>query len=96
LCKAKWIAGTEVFDPKQEDCNISDPWLRKCFKLSFSPEKANIYVDSIGYHVLYVNGKHIGDEVLAPVVTDHTKRVQYVIYDIAQFFKKGDNVIHYG
>lgn len=93
LWKAKWIGGTAVFDPNQEDCNIWDPWLRKKVNLNFVPKQANIYVASIGYHEIYVNGQRIGEEVLAPVVTDHTKRSRYVVYDIASYLQKGDNAI---
>jgi len=91
--EAKWIGGEEVFDPQQVDCNIWDPWLRKSFVLNKLGTKANIYVASIGYHELYVNGNRVGEEVLAPTVTDHTKRARYVRYDIAPYLKKGKNVI---
>lgn len=93
LWNAKWIGGNEVFDPKQEDCNISDPWLRKTFDLNFVPKQANIYVASIGFHEIYVNGKRIGEEVMAPAVSDHTKRARYVVYDIAPYLMQGKNVI---
>jgi len=88
-----WIGGDEVFDPSAGDNNIWDPWLRKSFELGTVPEKAVMFVASIGYHELYVNGKRVGDEVLAPVATDHTKRARYVSYDIAKLLTKGKNVI---
>lgn len=52
-----------------------------------------MFVASVGYHELYVNGNKIGDEVLAPAVTDHTKRARYIAYDIAPQLKAGENVI---
>jgi len=91
--EGKWIGGTEVFDPSQADCNIWDPWLRKSFELKKLGEKANLYVASIGYHEIFVNGTRVGEEVLAPTVTDHTKRARYVQYNIAPLLKKGKNVI---
>lgn len=42
---------------------------------------------------MYVNGKRVGDHVLAPVVTDHTQRARYIAYDIALALKSGKNVI---
>lgn len=42
---------------------------------------------------MYVNGQRVGEEVLAPAVTDHTKRARYVAYDIAPLLRKGENVI---
>ena len=91
--KAKWIGTDQIFDPAQQDCNISDPWLRKTFTLKAKPAKANIFVASVGFHEVYVNGKKIGNDVMAPSVTDHTKRARYVAYDIASELKAGKNVI---
>ncbi|SMC40788.1 family 78 glycoside hydrolase catalytic domain [Pedobacter africanus] len=91
--KAKWIGTNELFDPSQKDCNISDPWLRKTFNLPQKPGKAVLFLASVGYHELYVNGKKVGDDVLSPAVTDHTKRARYVAYDIAAALKPGKNVI---
>lgn len=91
--KAKWIGGTETFAAENGNNNIWDPWFRKTFELNKSVGKANIYVASLGYHELYVNGQRVGNEVLAPNVTDHTKRARYVQYDIAPYLKKGKNVI---
>lgn len=91
--RGKWIGGIDSFDPSKEDCNLWDPWLRKSFELDRVGEKAHLYVASIGYHELYVNGQRVGEEVLAPVVSDHTKRARYVMYDVARYLKKGKNVI---
>ncbi|MEJ2902134.1 family 78 glycoside hydrolase catalytic domain [Pedobacter panaciterrae] len=91
--KAKWIGTDQIFDPAQQDCNISDPWLRKTFTLKTKPGKANIFVASVGFHEIYVNGKKIGNDVMAPSVTDHMKRARYVAYDIAPELKAGKNVI---
>ncbi len=91
--EGKWIGGNELFQPGSADNNIKDPWLRKIFDLPFLPQKASLLVASIGYHEVYVNGKRVGDQVLAPAATDHTKRARYVAYDIQPFLKKGKNVI---
>jgi len=91
--KAGWIGSSVIFDPAQKDCNIPDPWLRKSFSLAAVPGQAVIYVASVGFHELYVNGKRVGDDVLATAVTDHTKRARYVSYNIAPYLNKGRNVI---
>lgn len=93
LWKANWIGGTDSFTPTASDCNLWDPWLRKSFVLNKVPKQANLLIASIGYHEVYVNGQRVGDEVMAPVVTDHTKRARYVLYDIAPYLTHGKNVI---
>lgn len=90
---SQWIGTSQIFDPTKSDCNITDPWLRKKIDLSVKPQKATMFIASIGYHELYVNGKKIGNHVLAPAATDHTKRVRYIAYDIADELKEGANVI---
>ena len=91
---AEWIGSNEIFDPEAEpDCNISDPWFRKTVHIDGKPSRAMMFVASVGYHELYVNGEKVGDDILSPVVTDHSKRARYVAYDITSRLEKGDNVI---
>ena len=92
---AQWIGSAELYDHavSRNYCNISDPWLRKTVLLDEKPSKATLFVASVGYHELYVNGNKIGDDVLSPAVTDHTKRARYIAYDIAGELKPGKNVI---
>lgn len=92
---ARWIGSAQQYDyaASGDFCNFSDPWLRKTFFLDVKPVKATLFVASVGYHELYVNGKKIGDDVLSPAVTDHTKRARYIAYDIAGELKPGKNVI---
>lgn len=90
---AKWIGTSEVYDPNRGSNQMYDPWFRKNFDLNQKPERAILFVASVGYHEVYVNGQKIGDHVLAPAVTDHTKRARYIAYDIAPALKNGKNTI---
>ena len=94
---ARWIGTDKRFERKQgwppPDNDVPDPWLRKSFVLSAKPERATIYVASVGYHELYVNGEKVGDTVLAPSVANHRKRARYVTYEIADHLREGKNVI---
>ena len=90
---AKWIGSSEIYEFTREGNKIFDPWLRKTFDLKQKPEKATLFVASVGYHEVYVNGQKIGDHVLAPAVTDHTQRARYIAYNIAPALKSGKNVI---
>ncbi|MFD1629106.1 family 78 glycoside hydrolase catalytic domain [Pseudopedobacter beijingensis] len=90
---AKWIGSKELYDRYAATNNISDPWFRKSFEVNKKPGKATLLVASVGYHEVYVNGERIGDHVLAPAVSNHTKRARYIAYDIASKLVKGKNVI---
>lgn len=90
---AQWIGTSEVYDPAKGSNKMYDPWFRKSFVLSDKPASATLFVASVGYHEVYVNGQKIGDHVLAPVATDHTKRARYIAYDIAPALQSGNNAI---
>lgn len=91
--KANWIGTSEIFDANQSDCNLYDPWFRKDIHLNERPSQAHIFVASIGFHELYVNGRKIGNPILAPVATDHSKRARYITYDISESLHEGNNTI---
>jgi alpha-L-rhamnosidase len=94
---AEWIGTDQQFVevkglPPEGDF-LSDPWFRKVVTLQEKPLRATIYVASVGYHELYVNGKKLTDDVLGPSVADHTRRARYVTYEIADHLRAGSNVI---
>jgi alpha-L-rhamnosidase len=95
--RAQWIGSPEAQGKlpagKPVDNTQPDPWFRKTFELPKAPLHAVIYVASVGYHECYVNGRRLGDAVLVPATTDHSRRARYVTYDITRNLKPGINVI---
>jgi alpha-L-rhamnosidase len=95
--KAKWIGADAVYVKGEgwppPDNTVPDPWFRKAFDLASTPSKAVVYVASIGYHELYVNGQKVGDSVLMPSTADYRHRARYVTYDVQKYLKPGRNVI---
>jgi alpha-L-rhamnosidase len=47
----------------------------------------------VGYHELWINGRKVGDDVLQPSVTDHTKRARYQLYEVADYLRPGTNTL---
>jgi len=90
---AKWIGTDEAYNPAEGPNKMKDPWFRKTLDLKKKPSKAILFVASVGYHEVHVNGQKIDDHVLAPAATDHTKRARYIAYDIAPALTSGKNVI---
>lgn len=68
-------------------------WFRKSFSLREKPSLAMIYVASVGYHELYVNGQKVDTRVLAPALTRLDRRVLYVTYDITRALHAGNNCV---
>ena len=55
--------------------------------------KATLYVCGLGFYEAYINGKKIGDQVLAPTPTDYSKSVKYNRFDVTGQLLKGANAI---
>lgn len=104
--KASWVEADRVRKPLTDCKNPtekileSDPLerldapicFRKCFELNEVPEFALLYATAHGIYKLYVNGVPVSD-LFAPGFTSYHKRLEYQCYDVAQYLKKGTNVI---
>ncbi|MDR3252115.1 MAG: glycoside hydrolase family 78 protein [Tannerella sp.] len=73
------------------DGDPQSPLLRKQFELAAKPERAFVHVNSLGYHEVYLNGKKVSDEPLAPAMAQFDKRSLSRTYDVSQLILKGNN-----
>lgn len=71
--------------------NPQSPLLRKQFRMAEKAEKILLYVNSLGYHEVYINGEKVGDHVLTPAVSQLNKRSLYNTYDITTYVNEGEN-----
>jgi len=69
----------------------SSPLLRKEFNVVKKMERALLYVSSLGSYEARINGKKVGDHILAPEFTNYNNRVQYQVYDVTEMLRKGKN-----
>jgi alpha-L-rhamnosidase len=93
--KAKWIGydKTSPWDSITQWSRLSARYLRKEFQSSSNVKRATVYISGLGMYELYINGKRIGDQVLAPNPTDYRKSFFYNTHDITTQIKNGKNVI---
>ena len=80
--EAKWIGAPEAG---------TAPYYRQSFHVDSIPGRASIYLAALGYFELFVNGQKVGNEVLAPAVSNYSKRCYYRTYDVRPYLKKGKN-----
>ena len=79
---AKWITA---------DMSADTPAiLRKKFRAS-GRENARIYVTGLGIFELYLNGKKVGEEYLAPGYHSYDLHLQVQTYDLTGLLNKGEN-----
>ncbi|WP_079140782.1 family 78 glycoside hydrolase catalytic domain [Streptomyces sp. LUP47B] len=71
------------------------PLLRKDFGTQTGKKvaSARVYASALGLYELEINGKAVGDQVLAPGWTNYDKRIQSQTYDVTKLLASGDNVI---
>jgi len=92
---ALWISGDDPL-PESDSLFYLDhpaPLLRKEFVLKRKPSTADLWITAAGYYTVWINGKKISDQELAPAWTDYSKRIYYQSFDISDFLKRGKNVI---
>ena len=64
---------------------------RKEFTVHAGLKRATAYVAGLGLSELYLNGRKVGNQVLSPGLTDYSKRVLYVTYDVTSDLAQGRN-----
>ena len=71
------------------------PLLRKGFatKPGKKVASARVYASALGLYELEINGKPVGDQVLAPGWTNYHKRIQSQTYDVTKLLARGGNAI---
>ena len=86
---AKWISGNYRVNKK-------DRYPVDCFKKQFNAQnvaKARLYITACGLYEAIINGRRVGNFVLAPGHTDYTKRIQLQTYDVTDLLSDGGNEI---
>lgn len=67
--------------------------LRRSFRLDAPVRRARAYASALGVYELRINGRRVGDNILAPEWTDYHTRIQYQTYDVTELLREGDNAV---
>ncbi|KFY58205.1 hypothetical protein V496_06226 [Pseudogymnoascus sp. VKM F-4515 (FW-2607)] len=90
------IASTKSFDSNQPKRPV---YFRKPFPIDSKKEgdsaieKARLYITAYGLYEAEINGKPVGDRVLAPGWQTYDLRHVYDTYDVTSLVEKGNNAI---
>lgn len=76
------------WDIEAEHSRLSARYLRKEFELEKQVQKATLYISGLGMYEAFINGKRIGDQVLAPAPTDYRRSVLYNAFDVTSLLDK--------
>ncbi len=80
------------WDEETEHSRLSARYLRKEFELDKQIAKATLYICGLGMYEAFINGKRIGDQVLAPAPTDYRRTVLYNAFDVTQLLDKNNAI----
>lgn len=106
--KGEWIGSFENPYPDSA-LTYPAPFFRKEIVIVKAIKKARVYISGLGFYELFLNGRKIGDQVLAPAVTNYdkrplnrllypyddqsTQRVLYNTFDVTGYLTQKNNAI---
>jgi alpha-L-rhamnosidase len=89
-----------AWTPGSRSAPLGHPWipdsvkaLRQTFDVKAPVKSARLYATALGAYELFLNGKRVGDDVLAPGWTDYREHVKYQTYDVTAQVVSGKNAI---
>lgn len=81
----RWIGFDGYFDSDDEEAGyLSARYFRKEISITKEVQEATAYIMGLGLYELYIDGNKVGDQVLAPGLTDYTKNVKYNVFDVTE------------
>jgi alpha-L-rhamnosidase len=86
LDDADWIA-----TPVGGNDGVLAPRLSTRFRIDQPVARARLYVTALGVHESAINGRPVGEDVLAPGWTAYQHRLAYDTYDVADLLVQGEN-----
>ena len=92
---AQWIGLDKAmpWDDESFSSRLSARYLRKEFPVKKEIKRATVHICGLGLYELFINGKRVGDQLLAPAQTGFEKTVLYNTYDVTGFLQKGGNAV---
>jgi len=95
-----WKMAVAATPQGQSSSAMGHPWipdsvkaLRHPFDVKSPVKSARLYATALGAYEMFLNGKRVGDDVLAPGWTDYREHVKYQTYDVTAQVVPGKNVI---
>ncbi len=93
---ARWIGFDRAFpwDDDSFHARLSARYFRKEIEVNKAEiAKARVYIIGLGLYEFNLNGKKVGEAVLAPSPTDYNENVMYNILDVTDELQDGKNAL---
>jgi alpha-L-rhamnosidase len=92
---AKWIglnSGDQTL-PGDPHTRLPARMLRREFAAPRQIRRATVYASGLGFFDLYLNGARVGDHIMDPALTDYSKLILYVTFDVTRQLQPGQNAL---
>ncbi len=90
--KGYWI-GLDSLVGNDKQFNLAARYLRKEFDVSRKVKKATAFICGLGLFEMYFNGEKIGNQVLAPALSEYPRRSYYMTFNVTKAIRKNKNAI---
>lgn len=90
--KGYWI-GLDSLVGNDKQFGLSARYLRNEFVAAKKVERATAYICGLGSFEWYINGNKIGNQVLAPALSEYPKRSYYMTFDVTKEINEGQNAV---
>lgn len=88
-----WSATVVSCEAQPKDQPKRPFFVRKTFTLPIKPSKARVHVTALGLYELVLNGKKVGDHLLAPGWRSYDHYLDCQMFDVGQLLVEGENEI---
>ncbi len=94
LDAAEWSARF-IAPERAEDTSVMQPAVmpRREFIARAGIARARLYITALGLYEAEINGKRVGDHVLAPGWSSYNARLRYQRFDVTEMLREGANAI---
>ncbi|WP_299033344.1 glycoside hydrolase family 78 protein [uncultured Pseudokineococcus sp.] len=94
LDPADWVARPVSAELGQDPSDVQPPvLLRRVLQLDAPVASARLHLSAHGVTEVELNGRRVGDEVMAPGWTSYDHRLRYRTHDVTALLSEGENVL---
>ena len=93
LTHEEWRGQFVSAETKADADNSKGTYVRREFSAKPGIARAVVYSTALGLYQLYLNGKRVGDDELAPGWTSYKKHLLYQTHDVTHLIQSGGNAI---
>lgn len=88
-----WGAAVTIDKNSVGAANPPAPYLRREVNIAKEVTSARAYVSGLGYFVMTIDGKRVGDSVLDPGTSNYNKSAMYVVHDVTEMLNRGTHAL---